>query len=303
MAKKLSGVVTPLLTPLNANGEVDLATYENLIQYCYDAGVSNFFLLGTAGEGGGVIESEKRRAIEYAAAHWDANACLICGVLEPTTARAVEWLKHAEESGMRRFAITPPYYGETTLNDVFLHYRLLSEAARPDTQLYIYNIPGETGTDIPVSMVKQIKSLGNFGGIKNSSESLAKLIELVDETKDEHFSVLQGYEDLAAAGLLFGADGIVPCDANIYPAFFAAMAAAALIRDYETLLSMTAAAKEILAVQTFSGYWISSLKAAAEINGVGTMDVSAPYAAARPEEKRALAEYMRSLSGRVEQFR
>lgn len=302
MVKKLTGVVAPLLTPVDSQGRVDLDAYENLVRYCYDAGVSNFFMMGTAGEGGGIVETEKCRAIERIVENWNDRACLICGVLEPTTARAVEWMKRAESAGVRRFAITPPYYGETTLADVFAHYRLLSQAARPDTTLYVYNIPGETGTDIPVSMVNQIKALGNYGGIKNSSESLTKLIDLIDETRDEQFSVLQGYEDLAVAGLLFGADGIVPCDANIYPAFFTAMMAAAHRKDYEALFSMNDTAKKILGVQTFSAYWISSLKAAAECNGIGAMDVSLPYVAATPEEKRKLAEYMQSISRRIERF-
>lgn len=302
MAKKLSGVVTPLLTPLNSNGEVDLLTYDNLIRHCYEAGVSNFFLMGTAGEGGGIVETEKLKAIERIVENWSDRACLICGVLEPTTARAVEWMKHAESVGARRFAITPPYYGDRTLADVFAHYRLLSQAAGPDTTLYIYNIPGETGTDIPVSMVHQIKGLGNYGGIKNSSESLVKLIDLIGETRDERFSVLQGYEDLAIAGLMFGADGIVPCDANIYPAFFSAMMAAAKGKDFETLFSMNGTAKKILNIQSFNGYWISSLKAAAEHNGIGAMDVSAPYDAATPEEKSRLLGFMLSIAEEIKRF-
>lgn len=300
MVKKLTGVVAPLLTPLDSQGRIDLDVYENLVRYCYSAGVSNFFMMGTAGEGGGIVEAEKCKAIERIVENWNDRTCLICGVLEPTTARAVLWMKQAESIGIRRFAITPPYYGDMTLTDVFSHYRMLSEAARPDTTLYIYNIPGETGIDVPVSMVKQLKLLGNYRGIKNSSESLNKLIDLIEETKDEQFSVLQGYEDLAIAGLLFGADGIVPCDANIFPEFFTAMMSAARLKDYETLFSMNSTAKKVLTVQTFSPYWISSLKAAAEFNGIGAMDVSAPYVAAKPEEKEKVAAFMRHFSSQIE---
>jgi 4-hydroxy-tetrahydrodipicolinate synthase len=302
MHKKLTGVVVPLLTPIDRDGRIDLVCYENLVQHCYDHGVLNFFMMGTAGEGSGVTETEKLKAIACIAKKWSNKAHLICGVLEPTTVRAVEWIHQVEQLGISRFAITPPYYDDVTMDDIYEYYRIIGDAANKDTILYVYNIPGTTGIDIPVALVGRIKALGNYGGIKNSAESLVQLINLIDDLQDDEFSVLQGYEDLAVAGLIFGADGIVPCDANIYPGFFAEMVKTAKQKNYEKLFAMNHTAKKILDIQNFSCYWLASLKAAAEIEGIGAMEVTAPYKTATPEEKQRLRSFILSIQQEIDKF-
>ena len=46
----LTGVVPPLLTPLTADGEVDLPSLERLIGHLLDGGVDGIFALGSSGE-------------------------------------------------------------------------------------------------------------------------------------------------------------------------------------------------------------------------------------------------------------
>ena len=45
----LRGVVPPLLTPLTADGEVDLPSLERLVTRLLDGGVDGIFALGSSG--------------------------------------------------------------------------------------------------------------------------------------------------------------------------------------------------------------------------------------------------------------
>ena len=51
MKSPLTGIVPPLVTPLRARDELDVAGLEKLIEHILAGGVSGLFILGTTGEG------------------------------------------------------------------------------------------------------------------------------------------------------------------------------------------------------------------------------------------------------------
>ena len=61
----LRGVVTPLVTPLSATAELDLAGFHKLIEDLLAAGVSAVFPLGSSGEGPWLTIAEQQRAVRY----------------------------------------------------------------------------------------------------------------------------------------------------------------------------------------------------------------------------------------------
>lgn len=301
MQKKIQGVVVPLLTPQDEVGSIKLEEYKKLARYCVKNGVGTLFLMGTAGEGHALSEDEKLKALRAIVTEFDSQATLVCGVLEPSTSKAMQFIKAAEGCGIHRFAVVPPYYDEATEEDLFDHYRKISAALSNDSILYIYNIPGTTGVDIGIDLVKRIKALGNVGGIKNSATDLFQFIQLIEAVQDEDFSVLQGYEELAVAGLLFGADGVVPCGGNVYPKFFQIMYVLSQKNAFKKLLDIEKTARRVLDVQVFASNWRVSLKAAVEQLGVADMGIlSVPsQTLITNEERNALGQYLHDMKQEV----
>ena len=48
--KPLEGIIVPLVTPLSANGQIDIEGLNNLIEHVIEGGVHGIFILGTTGE-------------------------------------------------------------------------------------------------------------------------------------------------------------------------------------------------------------------------------------------------------------
>ncbi|HUH47719.1 MAG TPA: dihydrodipicolinate synthase family protein, partial [Arenibacter sp.] len=51
MKLPLKGIIPPMITPLQENGQLDLIGLDNLIRHLLTGGVHGIFLLGTTGEG------------------------------------------------------------------------------------------------------------------------------------------------------------------------------------------------------------------------------------------------------------
>ncbi|EPI54348.1 dihydrodipicolinate synthase family protein, partial [Gardnerella vaginalis] len=50
MAEKFHGVIPPVVTPLTADGEVDVVSFERSLNRMIEAGVDGLFTLGSSGE-------------------------------------------------------------------------------------------------------------------------------------------------------------------------------------------------------------------------------------------------------------
>ena len=64
--KKLTGIIPPLVTPLDASGKIDEKALKRLIEYCIQGGVSGIFMLGSCGEGTSLTGAQKRTAVKCA---------------------------------------------------------------------------------------------------------------------------------------------------------------------------------------------------------------------------------------------
>ncbi|MFR3035443.1 MAG: dihydrodipicolinate synthase family protein, partial [Blautia hydrogenotrophica] len=63
---ELKGIITPILTPMNADESVNLEELRNQIERLIDGGVHGIFPFGTNGEGYILNEKEKEAVLEAA---------------------------------------------------------------------------------------------------------------------------------------------------------------------------------------------------------------------------------------------
>ena len=62
----IEGVYVPVVTPFDAAGELDLATFERVVNWCVDAGVSGIVVGGTTGEYYALTPDERLAELERA---------------------------------------------------------------------------------------------------------------------------------------------------------------------------------------------------------------------------------------------
>ncbi|MCX7023019.1 MAG: dihydrodipicolinate synthase family protein [Spirochaetes bacterium] len=276
MNERQCKVTVPLLTPLSGDGNIDYRGFGKLVAHCVQGGVSGFLILGTNGEGylhaGNVRLDVIRHSEDFLSGF---QGMRLYGVLEHSTDEAVAFIKRAMDLGAEKFAIVPPFYDAVTQGDIVRHYEKIAGVTR--ARMFIYNLPSLTGVNIEIETVKKLKRLPGVLGIKNSSGDMFYFMQLLSRVKSEDFPVFQGSEELALPSILLGADGIIPCGANVFPAFFvwlARMAGSVSTGDYDEIIRLSG---KILDLQNMTSYWIASLKGACESLGLIGRDVSSPY--------------------------
>ena len=89
-------------------------------------------------------------------------------------------------------------------------------ANKIEIPLIIYNVPKYTGVNIDASPVANLSKHKNIIGLKNSSENVAHLSEIINNSADD-FATLVGTASVLFTGLCAGAAGGVLALANIAP--------------------------------------------------------------------------------------
>ena len=86
----LGGVIVPLLTPLTAEGNVDIASLQKLVRHCIDAGAGAVCAGGSAGAGPLLLESQWEEMVATVVEAAKGKVPVLAGIIATSTARALE---------------------------------------------------------------------------------------------------------------------------------------------------------------------------------------------------------------------
>lgn len=228
-----SGVCTALVTPF-LDGKVNYPMMEILLRRQIESGVKAVVVCGTTGESPTVSDSEKlelfRRCKEYA----KDDCLIIAGTGSNSTEHAVYLSKEAEKCGVDALLVVSPYYNKATDDGLFAHY--LSIAHAVSLPVIVYNVPGRTGVDIPVSVYKRLSRIPNIAGVKEASTSITKIAEIRSICPD--LPLWSGNDDMVVPTLALGAQGVISVLSNVAPVETDAMVQAALAGDFDTAAAL-----------------------------------------------------------------
>ena len=108
---KLKGIVTALVTPLTAGGELDEEALARLVDTQLVGRIHALFVLGSVGEGPMMPDRLYQRAVCLVSQLLHGRIPLLCGVSDNSVARCLDRLRIAVEAGARYGVMTLPYYG------------------------------------------------------------------------------------------------------------------------------------------------------------------------------------------------
>ncbi len=229
----LRGVIPPIVTPLNPEGSVDVASLRRLVDFQIDAGVDALFALGTGGEGP-YTPAEARDAVLATVVDQAAHRVpVLAGVSDVGTARALDHLAAAERAGADAVVATPPFYGEAGQVEIADHYRRLAEAT--DLPLIAYDIPSKVHVKIAAETIETLAREGVLAALKDSSGDEDGFREVLERTADlPNFSVITGSDLIADAAMFQGADGMIVGMGNVDPHGFVRLYRATREEDWSS---------------------------------------------------------------------
>ena len=204
-----------LVTPMRADGVVDEAALDRLVEFHVDNGTDGIVAVGTTGESA-TLDVEEHcavigRVVEVAA----GRVRVIGGTGANSTAEAVHLTSRAKELGVDGCLLVTPYYNKPTQEGLYRHYRAIGE--RVDVPLILYNVPGRTACDMLPETVERLAALPNVVGIKEASGDIGRIHELLARCGGD-FLVLSGEDYLSLDTMLAGGHGVISVTANVVPA-------------------------------------------------------------------------------------
>ncbi|MGC9530435.1 MAG: dihydrodipicolinate synthase family protein [Candidatus Bipolaricaulaceae bacterium] len=215
-AIKLEGVLPPVSTPFDEQGELDAEALRGNLARLGRFGLAGFVVLGSNGESVHLSEGEARRVMETARSATSEQRVLIAGVGRPSTRETLQWSRYAAAAGADATLVLPPSYFRNQMTPEVLvdYFREVADgSAIPVT---LYNMPACTGIDLDVETVLRLAEHENIVGIKDSSGNMAKLGELC-QCAPQGFAVLVGTAGALVPALVLGAAGGIVALANIAP--------------------------------------------------------------------------------------
>ncbi|MDB4291855.1 dihydrodipicolinate synthase family protein [Maribacter sp.] len=233
MNSPLKGIIPPMITPLLANGALDIIGLHNLIQHLLQGGVHGIFLLGTTGEGASLDHQLRQQLISEACAIVNKKVPVLVGITDTSFQESLALANHAKKAGADILVVAPPYYFPISQKEMQEYL----EALAPHLPLpfLLYNMPSCTKLHLSIATVKRARQLGAIG-IKDSSGNKEYLYALLEEFKsDIQFSIITGNEVFLPEMIRKGGHGAVAGGANFFPKLFVALYNASLNNDTKAI--------------------------------------------------------------------
>lgn len=126
----LRGIFPILATCFDADGAIDLASQERLIEFCIDGGVHGLVTLANASEGHLLSDEEKRDLLTFVLKRVDGRVPVIVTVNHPSAVVAGRAAAHAESEGASAVMSLPPFFGRWRggPSEIARHFELIDQA-------------------------------------------------------------------------------------------------------------------------------------------------------------------------------
>lgn len=228
----LKGSMPALVTPF-ADGAVDFAALEALVEWQIEEGSSGLVPVGTTGESPTLSHEEHEAVIERVVKTAAGRVPVVAGAGSNNTAEAVRFMQFAEKVGATAGLVVTPYYNKPTQAGMIAHFTELHNCC--SLPIIIYNIPPRSVVDMTPETMGELAKLPRIIGVKDATADITRVSQQ-RATCGKDFIQLSG-EDASALG--FNAHGGVGCisvTANVAPRLCAEFQAATLAGDYAKAL-------------------------------------------------------------------
>lgn len=206
---KDASLITAIKTPYDANGEIDLATYDLLVAKQLEAGVDGIIVGGTTGEGHLLSWEEHLMLIAHSVNQYGDELLVIGNTGSNNTREAIKATTNGFAMGMHAALQINPYYGRTSEKGVIEHFKAVLDIG----PAFIYNVPGRTGQDVTPEMIEPLSKHKNFIGVKECSGN-----DRIAHYEKNGIACWSGNDDESFAGRHeFGSHGVISVTSNIIP--------------------------------------------------------------------------------------
>jgi N-acetylneuraminate lyase len=213
MSDRIAGILPAIITPFTEDEQFSPGVMERLLGQLYIAGVDGVYVCGQTGEG--LLQSVEMRehVAEVVVRNSPPEKLVVVHVSAARTADVLRLARHAARTGASAVSSLPPI-GEYSFDEVRQHYERLASTC--ELPLLVYYYPDFCPSVKSVEQILELCAIPNVAGISFNDFDLFKL----SRARLTCGTVLNGKDQILAAGLLMGADGGIGSFYNLVPELF-----------------------------------------------------------------------------------
>jgi 4-hydroxy-tetrahydrodipicolinate synthase len=289
----LKGVMPALVTPFDANGNIDFRAFEKLLTKLRGDGITGWVPCGSTGEYNAMTADERAEVLKFVKDFANNDELLIAGTNAGSTREVIEHTKRAYDIGYRTVLLSSPFYATPAQNELIAHYRSVLDAV--DVEIVVYNYPPKVGVEIGFEVLDALVDDPRIIAVKESSGNLLRAIEIRSRYGDR-YQLTNGSDDQTLDFYLWGAKSWICGPANCM-----AKACVDLVNTIESGDWLKARDKMQIVYAAMSsletGKFVQKVKFGCELAGVPVGLGRQPLLALTAEEKAAFKKAMVPVLG------
>ena len=222
-------LLTAMVTPFAANGEVDEQATAVLAANLVDRGHDGLIVCGTTGEYSTMTDKENENVFRIVKEAVGGRAKIVAGVGSNDTAHTLHLASRAEAVGVDGLLVVTPYYNKPTQTGLEAHFRTVADAVK--TPVMLYDIPGRAGIPITPAVYRALAGHENIVAVKDAKADFTAATEVMETTDLDYYS---GDDGLTLPWLAMGAVGLVGVTSHVAPEHFRQLIDATVTGDLAT---------------------------------------------------------------------
>jgi 4-hydroxy-tetrahydrodipicolinate synthase len=216
------GAITPLITPFQSNGELDLESIPRLVDWQLERGTHGISVGGSTGEPTSQTVAERIAVMRTAAQAIGGRVPFLPGTGAARMDETLELTAEAQRLGATAALVVTPYYGRPQQQGLYEWYSNVASEF-PDLPIIVYNVPVRAAVDLaPATVARLNRAHENIVGIKETTRDFEHVSYVLDQCGRD-FIALSGIELLCYPMLTLGGRGHLSCVANFAPQPVAAL--------------------------------------------------------------------------------
>ncbi|WP_367188320.1 dihydrodipicolinate synthase family protein [Castellaniella sp.] len=216
--KKIRGVLSPVLTPFNADYSV---AEERFVDHCRtlvdcDVGLAIF---GTNSEGNSLSVREKMQLMDRLVDEGLPADRMMPGTGCCSLSDSIELTRHAVELGCAGVLMLPPFFYKGVSDaGLYRNYAAIIDAvASEQLRIYLYHIPHVSHVGITYGLIEHL--LRDFpatiAGVKDSSGDWNNTLGMLEQFQPHGFDVFAGSEPFLLETMRHGGAGCISATGNV----------------------------------------------------------------------------------------
>jgi 4-hydroxy-tetrahydrodipicolinate synthase len=231
--KTLGRILTAMITPFDASGEVNAAEAARVAQFLIERGNDGVVVAGSTGEGNALETAEKLALFAAVKKALGSSGTVIAGTGGNNTRQSVELTKAAEQCGVEGVLLTVPAYVKPTQDGMLAHFGAILDAT--PLPAVIYNIPGRTAANmLPTTFAELCRRHANVAGIKESTGDVNQFTAILRDRSREDVTFWAGDDYIYLPSLAVGGYGLISVAGHLCGRELRAMADAFDAGDVDT---------------------------------------------------------------------